>query len=104
MKLRSAIKTDLFAFEHHRKKIDSVGDPLRALPQIGARSKHPRSDHGRRQLEQNARQEPVRLQVAGGHRQEAQVHPHDRDRHGPQRPGAGKLCDNDDGGLLQARS
>jgi hypothetical protein len=28
MKLRSAIKIDLFAFDHHRKKIDSVGDPL----------------------------------------------------------------------------
>ena len=28
MKKRSAIKTDLFADEHHRKKIDSLGDPL----------------------------------------------------------------------------
>jgi len=28
MKPRSAIKTDLFAFDHHRKKIDSLGDPL----------------------------------------------------------------------------
>jgi hypothetical protein len=28
MKPRSAIKTDLFADEHHRKKIDSLGDPL----------------------------------------------------------------------------
>lgn len=28
MKLRSAIKTDLFAEEHHRQKIDSLGDPL----------------------------------------------------------------------------
>ena len=28
MKQRSAIKTDLFADEHHRKKIDSLGDPL----------------------------------------------------------------------------
>ena len=27
MKPRSAIKTDLFADEHHRKKIDSLGDP-----------------------------------------------------------------------------
>jgi hypothetical protein len=25
---RSAIKTDLFADDHHRKKIDSLGDPL----------------------------------------------------------------------------
>ena len=28
LKPRSAIKTDLFAFDHHRKKIDSLGDPL----------------------------------------------------------------------------
>lgn len=28
MKLRSAIKTDLFADEQHRKKIDTLGDPL----------------------------------------------------------------------------
>lgn len=28
MKQRSAIKTDLFADEHHRRKIDSLGDPL----------------------------------------------------------------------------
>ncbi len=28
MKPRTAIKTDLFADEHHRKKIDSLGDPL----------------------------------------------------------------------------
>lgn len=28
MKPRSAIKTDLFADEHHRKKIDSLDDPL----------------------------------------------------------------------------
>ena len=28
MKPRSAIKTDLFADEHHRKKIDALGDPL----------------------------------------------------------------------------
>jgi transposase, IS5 family len=28
MKRRSAIKTDLFAAEQHRKKIDSLGDPL----------------------------------------------------------------------------
>lgn len=28
MKLRSAIKTDLFAAETHRRKIDSLGDPL----------------------------------------------------------------------------
>jgi IS5 family transposase len=28
MKPRSAIKADLFADEHHRKKIDSLGDPL----------------------------------------------------------------------------
>lgn len=28
MKPRSAIKTDLFADEHHRRKIDSLGDPL----------------------------------------------------------------------------
>ena len=28
MKPSSAIKTDLFADEHHRKKIDSLGDPL----------------------------------------------------------------------------
>jgi len=28
MKPRSAIKTDLFADEHHRKKIDSLGDLL----------------------------------------------------------------------------
>ena len=28
MKPRSAIKTDLFADEHHRKKIDTLGDPL----------------------------------------------------------------------------
>ena len=28
MKPRSAMKTDLFADEHHRKKIDSMGDPL----------------------------------------------------------------------------
>ena len=28
MKPRSAIKTDLFADEHHRKKLDSLGDPL----------------------------------------------------------------------------
>lgn len=29
MKPRSVIKTDLFAFDHHRKKIDaSLGDPL----------------------------------------------------------------------------
>ena len=28
MKPRSAIKTGLFAFDHHRKKIDSLGDPL----------------------------------------------------------------------------
>ena len=28
MKPRSAIKTDLFAFDHHRKKIDTLGDPL----------------------------------------------------------------------------
>ncbi len=28
MKPRSAIKTDLFADDHHRKKIDSLGDPL----------------------------------------------------------------------------
>lgn len=31
----SAIKTDLFADEHHRKKIDSLGDPLAGIePQI----------------------------------------------------------------------
>jgi len=28
MKPRTAIKTDLFAFDHHRKKIDTLGDPL----------------------------------------------------------------------------
>lgn len=28
MKLRSAIKTDLVADEHHRKKLDKLGDPL----------------------------------------------------------------------------
>lgn len=28
MKPRSVIKTDLFAFDHHRKKIDALGDPL----------------------------------------------------------------------------
>ncbi len=28
MKPRSAIKTDLFADDDHRKKIDSLGDPL----------------------------------------------------------------------------
>ena len=28
MKPRSAIKTDLFAFDHHRKKNDTLGDPL----------------------------------------------------------------------------
>jgi hypothetical protein len=28
MKPRSAIKTDLFANEHHRQKIDALGDPL----------------------------------------------------------------------------
>lgn len=28
MKKRTAIKTDLFADDHHRKKIDSLGDPL----------------------------------------------------------------------------
>ncbi|MDR0737131.1 MAG: transposase, partial [Zoogloeaceae bacterium] len=28
MKPRSAIKTDLFADEHHRQKIDALGDPL----------------------------------------------------------------------------
>lgn len=28
MKQRNAIKTDLFADEHHRKKIDTLGDPL----------------------------------------------------------------------------
>ena len=28
MKPRSAIKTDLFADEYHREKIDSLGDPL----------------------------------------------------------------------------
>ncbi|SMP99275.1 Transposase domain [Pseudomonas putida] len=28
MKKRTAIKTDLFADEHHRKKIDTLGDPL----------------------------------------------------------------------------
>jgi hypothetical protein len=28
MKPHSAIKTDLFADEHHRKKIDSLDDPL----------------------------------------------------------------------------
>ena len=28
MKPRSAIKTDLFADDHHRKKIDTLGDPL----------------------------------------------------------------------------
>jgi hypothetical protein len=28
MKPCSAIKTDLFADDHHRKKIDSLGDPL----------------------------------------------------------------------------
>lgn len=28
MKSRSAIKIDLFADDHHRKKIDSLGDPL----------------------------------------------------------------------------
>lgn len=28
IKPRSAIKTDLFADEHHRKKIDALGDPL----------------------------------------------------------------------------
>ena len=28
MKPRSAIKTDLFADEHHRKRIDELGDPL----------------------------------------------------------------------------
>ncbi len=27
MKKRNAIKTDLFADEHHRKKIDALGDP-----------------------------------------------------------------------------
>ena len=26
--MKPAIKTDLFADEHHRKKIDSLGDPL----------------------------------------------------------------------------
>ena len=31
MKRRSAIKTDLFADELHRKKIDSLGDPLAAI-------------------------------------------------------------------------
>ena len=28
MKPLSVIKTDLFAFDHHRKKIDTLGDPL----------------------------------------------------------------------------
>ena len=28
MKKRTAIKTDLFADEHHRKQIDTLGDPL----------------------------------------------------------------------------
>ena len=28
MTSRSTIKTDLFAFDHHRKKIDALGDPL----------------------------------------------------------------------------
>lgn len=28
MKRRSAIKTDLFAADHHREKINAVGDPL----------------------------------------------------------------------------
>jgi hypothetical protein len=28
MKKRSAIKTDLFAEQHHREKIDTLGDPL----------------------------------------------------------------------------
>ena len=28
MKPRSALKTDLFADEHHRQKIDKLGDPL----------------------------------------------------------------------------
>jgi len=28
MTRRTAIKTDLFAFDHHRKKIDTLGDPL----------------------------------------------------------------------------
>jgi len=28
MKPRSAIKTDLFAFDHHFKRIDTLGDPL----------------------------------------------------------------------------
>jgi hypothetical protein len=28
MKPHSVIKTDLFAYGHHRKKIDALGDPL----------------------------------------------------------------------------
>ncbi len=28
MNPRSAIKTDLFAFDHHRRTIDALGDPL----------------------------------------------------------------------------
>ena len=39
MKQRTAIKTGLFAAEHHRRKIDSLGDPLveHRLCSIGVR-------------------------------------------------------------------
>jgi CelD/BcsL family acetyltransferase involved in cellulose biosynthesis len=33
MKKRSAIRNDLFASEHHREKIDRIGDPLAMLDQ-----------------------------------------------------------------------
>jgi len=33
MKKRSAIKNDLFASEHHREKIDRIGDPLAEIEQ-----------------------------------------------------------------------
>ena len=31
MKKCSAIKTDLFADEHHRRKLDELGDPLAGI-------------------------------------------------------------------------
>lgn len=74
MKKRTAIKTDLFADEHHRKKIDTLGDPLaeiesyidfgalaeevdrvapRPVSPQGGRPPYPTRQYGKRVLEVN---------------------------------------------------
>lgn len=116
MKKRTAIKTDLFAAESHREKLDELGDPLaeiaacidfaalaaevdRVAPRVesprGGRPPFPTetmvrilvlkrlynlSDEQmeyplRRELDQEARQKPPRLQALGERRQATQIHP-----------------------------